>query len=312
MKRPGERGATAVLVALMMVALLGVAAIAVDMGALWWDRKQLQNGADAGALAIASQCAAGNCGATATTAGNFAGANKLGGDATATVVSLTSNSVTVRTDTTRTHWFARFLNIDTSPVQAQATANWGAVSGGSTFPFAISVCQFFWQTGSMSGTPSTSTEFKIDLKSKDKDYPTFPLNCGTQAAHNEVAGGFGWLDPSSPSTCRVDLDANNWVEASPGLPEPCALNLVQGSEYLVPMFDEVTLGGAKARYHISGFAALKITGWCLNHTEQNAYNPCNGNNRHFRGYFVRFVSLEEAKTGGPSTDYGVRTVWLSG
>ena len=57
-----ERGAAAVLVAFSMVVLLGFAALAVDVGAMYAEKTQLQNGADATALAIAGDCAKGiNC-----------------------------------------------------------------------------------------------------------------------------------------------------------------------------------------------------------------------------------------------------------
>ena len=55
--REKERGAIAVLVALLMVVLLGFAAIAVDQGMLYAQKAQMQNGADAAALAIAQDCA---------------------------------------------------------------------------------------------------------------------------------------------------------------------------------------------------------------------------------------------------------------
>ena len=62
--RKDERGAVAIIVALVMVVLLGFAAIAVDISAMWAEKRQLQNGADAGALAIAQDCAKGACGST--------------------------------------------------------------------------------------------------------------------------------------------------------------------------------------------------------------------------------------------------------
>jgi Flp pilus assembly protein TadG len=49
----GERGATAVVVALLLVPLLGFAAIAVDIGAVYAERARLQTAADAAALAVA-------------------------------------------------------------------------------------------------------------------------------------------------------------------------------------------------------------------------------------------------------------------
>ena len=58
--RDDERGASAVLVAILLVPLLGFAAIALDVGALYVERGQLQNGADAAALAIAQDCSDGD------------------------------------------------------------------------------------------------------------------------------------------------------------------------------------------------------------------------------------------------------------
>ena len=51
-------------VALMLVVLLGIGALVIDVGALYAERRELQNGADAAALAVATDCAEGNCDAT--------------------------------------------------------------------------------------------------------------------------------------------------------------------------------------------------------------------------------------------------------
>lgn len=52
-----ERGATSVIVVLLLVPVLfGAAALSVDVGALMWERRQLQNGADAAVTAAAQLC----------------------------------------------------------------------------------------------------------------------------------------------------------------------------------------------------------------------------------------------------------------
>ncbi len=51
-----ERGAAGVLVAVMMLVLIGAGAMAVDVGQIYAERAQLQNAADAGALAVAQSC----------------------------------------------------------------------------------------------------------------------------------------------------------------------------------------------------------------------------------------------------------------
>lgn len=82
--RPGQndRGAVGVLVAVLIAAgvLFGMAAVVVDLGETYTERAQLQNGADAGALALAEACATGSeeCSDSAVptgTAGTYAYGN---------------------------------------------------------------------------------------------------------------------------------------------------------------------------------------------------------------------------------------------
>jgi hypothetical protein len=65
----GGRGAVAVIVTVLIGSgvLLGMAALVVDVGQIYQNRAELQNGADAAALAVAKSCAAGACPASATT-----------------------------------------------------------------------------------------------------------------------------------------------------------------------------------------------------------------------------------------------------
>jgi Flp pilus assembly protein TadG len=58
-----ERGVVGVLVAVLMGAgvLVGLGALVIDTGQLYQQRAELQNGADAGALAVAKSCATGIC-----------------------------------------------------------------------------------------------------------------------------------------------------------------------------------------------------------------------------------------------------------
>lgn len=85
-----DRGAIGVLVAVLFGGgvLLGMAAMVVDVGQIYQNRAELQNGADAGALAVARQCILSNCGAPMTTALSYANSNAS---------ALTGNAADVKT-----------------------------------------------------------------------------------------------------------------------------------------------------------------------------------------------------------------------
>lgn len=70
-----DRGAIGVLVAVLLGGgvLLGMGALVIDVGELYQNRAELQNGADAAALAVAQSCAAGTC--APSLAAQFATAN---------------------------------------------------------------------------------------------------------------------------------------------------------------------------------------------------------------------------------------------
>jgi Flp pilus assembly protein TadG len=92
-----DAGAIAIIVALMMVVLLGMSTIVIDVGSLYAERRQLQNGADSAALAVAIDCARTTCNGTGSalaTASQHANANANDGTATVTGVCGTAPGLT--------------------------------------------------------------------------------------------------------------------------------------------------------------------------------------------------------------------------
>lgn len=85
--REGDDGAVAVVVAVMLVALVGVGALVLDIGSLYAERRQLQNASDASALAVAQDCPTTTLCDTSTSATGLAGryANANSNDGTSTV-----------------------------------------------------------------------------------------------------------------------------------------------------------------------------------------------------------------------------------
>ena len=74
LRRDGERGAVAVVVALLSVVVIGIGAFTVDFGLAYADTRQLQTSADAGALAAANvfKRTPGACAAVVTNGGSAA------------------------------------------------------------------------------------------------------------------------------------------------------------------------------------------------------------------------------------------------
>ncbi len=96
------------------------------------------------ALAIARSCQKGAC---IDSADKYVKANKLDGVATGQVVGSMTSPVTVEATYTRTNWFGGIVGVPTTPISARASAEWGYVSGGVTFPLTFSWCAFFQATG---------------------------------------------------------------------------------------------------------------------------------------------------------------------
>ena len=91
-----DSGAVAVLVAIAMVALLGMATIVVDVGQVYAERRQLQNSADAAVLSLVQDCPVAGCD-TNTSTGGRAGtkANQNTADGAATVSQICGNATSL-------------------------------------------------------------------------------------------------------------------------------------------------------------------------------------------------------------------------
>jgi|GEM_PF-2948967 len=137
-----DDGATAVVVAAMIVALLAFAAIVVDAGAVYAHRRQLQTGADASALAGVQELPGDPAGAQAV-AENYAGINAPTASDTEFEVGTTyaaNDTLTANLlDPALGMFFARFMGIEDRPVAARAVAVVGSPTtyGSGLMPFGV-------------------------------------------------------------------------------------------------------------------------------------------------------------------------------
>ncbi|WP_431197135.1 pilus assembly protein TadG-related protein [[Micrococcus luteus] ATCC 49442] len=339
-----ERGATAVVVAFALVALLGFAALAVDVGAMYAEKAQLQTGADATALAIAGDCAKGiDCSVAMATEGNLlAGDNTT--DGSAGVFSVTQpNTNTVRVETNSQAagstedsfelFFARVLGNENAVIHAVAEATWGTPTKATTLPWTVSECVFqsvltptqlhsLNTTGSFEGYP---TDTHILLR-YDENTPTYP---GCAAQNGYRPGGFGWLETNTD--CSTDIDLSATVDGQPGNHFPNDAGKVKACDALkdtimdepalIPLFDSNTGNGDNTVYSLIGFAAFQVTGFkfsgSIEHFDPEApkclddKDKVDKNCRFLQGYFTRFVSLEEGMSLSTGANHGGSAVRLS-
>ena len=307
-----DRGAIAVVVCLVMVVLLGFAALSVDVGSIHAAKRRLQNAADAAALAIAQDCGRGACGSPASTATTFAVAN-AGARATSTP-SISGNVVSVTARETVPLAFAPVLGHDSAAAAAQSRAAWGSPTGGTAIlPIVFSWCSFAAQTGG--GLPSGTTERTILLPKTDNSSCTGPSG-------NPVPGGFGWLRTDG-SGCRATTSVlTPQVPSDPGRSRPSGCTTAdfaaqQNKTVLLPVFDTFGASGSGAWYHVHAYAAFRITGYSFGGQYKWPNNaPCSGDDSCIRGYFTRMVILAGSEpaftygTGHP--DLGASVVALTG
>lgn len=306
------------MVAILLVPLIGCLAIAIDVGALYAERAQLQNGADAAALAVANDCAIdGTCDSAAGLAQTFANGNA--NDAAANIDGVTyptTNSVRVVTSTreagtgnpTMRHPFAAILGNDTSTVHAEATAEWGSPESSTVvLPLAISLCDF-----------RPSLDGSLQLIRYDVTRPD--ATCAGPEG-SPIPGGFAWIDRVEDECAGiVDLDTSS-LPSDPGndFPNVCddVLDDLEGRTIVVPIFDGAAISrGGDAAYSYYGFAAFEITGWKFGGGPavtnlDPAAPPCSGSCRGIQGRFVEWVAppIAGVEIGGP--DLGVTIIRLS-
>jgi Flp pilus assembly protein TadG len=291
-----ERGATAVIFALVLVPLLGFAALAVDIGSLYAERARLQVAADAAAIAVAQDCSRGNCGDMLATARAMVVANDGDAAAAQPVLSSAPLSVSVTGRTPVKHWFAPVLGYDSTAVSASATVGWGGPSQGTAvLPLTFSWCEFRQQTGG--GLPSGSTVRTIYFtKTSNTTGCTGPSN-------NTVPGGFAYLN-TDPGKCAATTHlGGQWMsDTGNSVPSACStadLTRWVGQTVLLPLFDQSGATGSNAWYRVYGYAAFKLTGYSLGGQYNTSPKPCTGNDRCVSGYFTRFVELSDAWTYSP-------------
>jgi Flp pilus assembly protein TadG len=303
--RSGERGAAGVTVAVMLLVLIGAGAMAVDVGQIYSERAQLQNAADAGAIAVARSCQAGSCDSELADA--LANSNSNDGASNAAVDLSAEGKVTVSTSTKNgsssflTNLFATAFDANPVQVGAKATAAWGGPGyGPSALPLTFAPCQF-----DVGGSVHT-----IKIHGTETCVSDNPSGAS-------VAGGFEWLVPNSgvcettvypddPSTSAVK---DPYAESKTGLSMPSAckpvIESLLNTVVLFPVYSSVVKTGANAKYYIKGYAAFTLTGYRFPGMSGGDTTELGGSDNGIRGKFVNWVADPTTYSGSGYTAGGV-------
>jgi Flp pilus assembly protein TadG len=313
----GAEGAIAVLTALLLAVLLGIAALVLDVGSLAERGQRLQGGTDAAALAAARLCAAATCSEAAAAAQALVAGNLVGPSAVTTVTPL-SNSVRVTSSSVAALNFAGVLGVSEREVVRASTAAWGASNTGRTAPFGVANCVYTHATAA--GLPSGPiTIYKMNSYTGPSPHPT------PGCAPDE---GFDWLATNNeagipPCRARVTLPVGE-TKRSPGnqAPPDCSvadLTALVGQVVPIPVFaGHNGLTGSNRIYTLRGFGAFEVTGYYLGVAGLGSpaghpagSPPCSGSQRCIRGRFTTFYNLGEAPVPG-LTSLGYVTIGLTG
>jgi hypothetical protein len=139
-----ESGATLVIVALSLIAMLGMTVLVVDVGGLLTLRRRMVTAADSAALAAAQSCALDRAADAPVVANQFAGENVTG--TVRTKFDLTGcgssgvGSVDLAYEKDQELYFAPILGApDTSEVEGAANAIWGPAATAPVVPYPMTL-----------------------------------------------------------------------------------------------------------------------------------------------------------------------------
>ncbi|MFT7649180.1 MAG: hypothetical protein ACI8Y4_003937 [Candidatus Poriferisodalaceae bacterium] len=272
-----ESGAYAVMFAVLTVVIMGMAALAIDIGDVRQTRVGLVTATDAAALAAAQtfSTSADGCGAVDD---DYVARNDPDAAVTGCVhipATSTSGRVSVAASTEVSHAFASVFGFDSTNVAAESEAYYGQPSGLKGLrPFGLCGASSEFLTWIAAGRPVPSPIYTITY---DKDQPsacgdTVPGNWGLidfNGGANSNQETRDWVSNGYPGT----VFAPAWYEGDPGsfsnsLPLPDLLN----QQFHVPVFDAWNENpGGNAEFHIVGMLGVTLHGFKANGRERNRY-----------------------------------------
>ena len=296
-----ERGQTMVLTTLFVAALLGMAALVLDLGTWFRNQRDLQAVADAAALAGAQELPE-DTGQAAANANQYATKN----NGPAPGITFRSTRMSGRNDTIAVHmerpapgFFAKVFGVDSVQIRANATAL-ASPMGSARYAAPIGVDKkhpLISGPGCSASLPCFNQQTELDL---EKVGPGAFRLLNIDGSH----GGTGsqtlaeWILKGYDGEMPL-----NWYFSDPGAKFNAneiqnALSERIGEEMLFPVYDDTRKEGANFDYEVIGWIGFVVTSF-----------DARGNGGILRGYFTRVV-WEGLPASSSAEDFGVRVIEL--
>lgn len=301
-----ERGQAAVITVVFLTVLVGMTALAVDVGSWYKAKRSLQAVADAAALAGAQALPESTADAEA---GAIQYASENGGSLDANGITFSSqttanDTISVKLSEEAPGFFSRVFGIGSVTVGATAAARSDNVSAARyVAPIVVN-----WKHPMLQCTPlPCSTPTQIDLADLHKP------------GSGDAAGSFGLIDLLQGDNGSVGSGTlSQWIERGFDAYLPlgdyyavpsskfnssdirAAMSDSVGSVLLFPIYKTIVNPGSNAVYTIIGWVGFHVTSFVANGSTGTIY-----------GWFTRRIAEGiQVSSANQEPDYGVRAVQL--
>lgn len=305
--RAEEHGAIAVMVAIVMVLVMGLAALALDSGNGWQTRRSLITATDAAALGAAEVYAQNGNGCAGVPA-SFVGANVAAASVTGCSradLGPGAAAVTVQAKVPLHYTFAGIIGVGDRDVHSTTTAAYGQPLGVTGLrPLGLCSASAAYQEWVTSGM---STPFTVTIPYGK----SAPGDCGANVPGNWGVQDFNGGANSNNDTKTWITDGYPGLVTAPGsipgdtgafsnsLASALDTLVASGAPFQLPVYDRASGNGSNAQFHITGFVTVVLVAFDATGVAAN---------RWLRVQFVSHVAQGTCCAHG--TDTGTRVVFI--
>ena len=293
-----DRGQATVITVLFLTVLLGMAAMAIDVGTWYQAKRKLQAKADAAALAGAQALPESTASAQAT-AIDYAQQNS--GVLAASGIAFSSDivpndTIKVNMSEKAPGFFSQVLGIGSVDLNVKAAARSDTISKARyAAPIAVDIKH---PDLSGSGCPCFGQQTTLDLKKTGPGAFRLLNLDGSSGGINPhtleewmMSGFDGWMPVDKDYYSDPGAKFNSMQDA---------LAARTGSELLFPIYDAVQGQGSNLTYHVIGWVGFHMTGY-----------DARGSSGILYGWFTRVVWQGiQVERGSTESDFGVRAIQL--